>query len=276
MTPTPDKEFFVEPEEVEVDWETSVSEQNPTIPAGVAEFAVTLGKEWAKRRNGSPTAEKITEWLLQDYQDTLEGARHRFKKYPGDDSIGRGWMISRQDQMKFQTSSSAGVKPLRNFQPPTDSIALVSNNVINGSDQAPVAPIVVRLVEELRRRYRGVSASTYPKHGGGKFDNRGYSIDLWLKGLDDRGFYPPGEAVKFLRALHEAAMATNAEWRVIYNDFSVADTINRETGQEHVIFVGKARQDKNKKITGLNWHGPHPLILHFHLDLVPGAGAPNA
>jgi hypothetical protein len=269
-------ESFVEPEEEEFDWETSVSEQSPAILAGVAEFAVTLGKEWAKRRNGSPTAEKITEWLLQDYQDTLEVARKRWGKTYTVDAIGRAWMISRQEQMKFQTSSSAGVKPLLNFQPPTDSVGLVSNKVIEGSDQAPVAPILVRFVEELRRRYRGVSASTYPKHGGGKFDNRGYSIDLWLKGLDDRGFYPPGEAVKFLRALHEAARATNAAWRVIYNDFSVADTINREIGQEHVIFVGKARQDKNKKITGLNWHGPHPLILHFHLDLVPGASAPNA
>ena len=278
MTPTPDKESFVDPEEEEVDWETSVSEQSPVMPAGVAEFAVALGKEWAKRRNGSPSAEKITEWLLRDYQDTLEGARHRFEKYPGDDFIGRGWVISRQNQMRFQTSSSAGVKPLPNFQPPTDSVALVSNqSLIQGSDKAPVAPAVVRFVQELRQRYRGsLNVSTYRGHGGGRFENRGYSIDLFIRGRDDRGFYPPEEAVKFLRALREAAGATGAEWRVIYNDFSVADTINRETSQERVIFVGTARQDKNRKITGLNWHGPHPLILHFHLDLAPSASASNA
>ncbi|MBB3543301.1 hypothetical protein FHT76_005285 [Rhizobium sp. BK176] len=31
-------------------------------------------------------------------------------------------------------------------------------------------------------------------------------------------------------------------------------------------FVGQARADKKGRVA-LNWHGPAPLILHFHLDL---------
>jgi len=270
-----DGRSFIEPEEEEINWPIFESEQGPAIPSNIAEFAANLGREWARRRNGSPSSGEITKWLLQDYQDTQEGARLRWKnnynkgKYTAE-AISRAWMVSRQENMKFQTSSSAGVKSLRNFDPPASSATLVSSNLINGSDKAPVAPIVVRFVEELRQRYSGfMDVSNYRGHGGGSFLNRGYSLDLFLKDLDDRRFYPHEEALKFMRAVQEAARAIQAEWRVIYNDFYVAETINRETGKEHIIFVGKAMKDKNKRVSGLNWHGPDPLILHFHLDLAP-------
>ena len=38
-------------------------------------------------------------------------------------------------------------------------------------------------------------------------------------------------------AVDKAAAAVGARWRVIYNDFEVADAINREFGRRHVIFV---------------------------------------
>ena len=267
--------FSTEAGEDDGDLELFEMEQSPAVPANVAEFAVTLGRKWAKRRNGSPSAEKITGWLLMDYQDTLTGARRRFEKYPGDPAIGRAWMVSRQEQMKFKTSFSSAVKALGNFQPPTQSVALVTNqSLVRDSHKAPVAPIVLRFVQALRQQYPAyLDVFTYRNHGGGKFKNRGFSVDLRLKGSDERGFYPPEEAKNFLRALHRTASATGVEWRVIYNDFSVADSINRETGKTHVIFVGTVRR-QNKKVTGLNWHGPDPLILHLHLDLAPGSGAP--
>jgi hypothetical protein len=127
-------------------------------------------------------------------------------------------------------------------------------------------------MKELRQRYKSyMRAANYPRHGGGKFRNRGFSLDLYIKGLDDRGFYPKDEAIRFLQKLHEAATAVSAQWRVIYNDFSVADAVNRALGREHVIFVGTARK-AGGQVTGLNWHGPAPLILHFHLDLAPLTG----
>jgi LAS superfamily LD-carboxypeptidase LdcB len=260
------------------DWEVLESEQNPAIPADIAEFAVSFGKEWSRRRNGSPPEEQMIKWLLQDYQDTVDGARLRWRDEfnKGRFAIGaiaRAWMTSREENMKYQLLSS-GSNPLVGFQPPADSVAGVSSRLIDGSDRAPVVPMMVQFVQDLRERYRGpFDVFTYRGHGGAKFRNRGYSIDLEIRGGDDRGFYPRDQAVEFLRAIHEAARANNAEWRAIYNDFSVGDMINRETGEQHVIFVGKVRRDKQNKVIGLNWHGPAPLILHFHLDLVPRSGA---
>src|SRR5690606_31384384 len=156
-----------------------------------------------------------------------------------------------------------GTKPLMNFKPPAVSVTMVSSKLISGSSKAPVAPITVKFVEELRQRYhKPLGVSNYRGHGGGSFLNRGYSLDLFLKGLDERKFYPYKEAIEFLKAVKEAARAIQAEWRVIYNDFSVAKAINQETGRENVIFVGKAVKGKNNRVIGLNWHGPDPLILH--------------
>jgi hypothetical protein len=262
--------------EDEADWPSTESEEPAGAPAAVETFAADLGKEWARRRNGSPPADKIAEWLVRDHRETLQGAARRYKTKYTDDVVTRAWMISRREQMGFQTSSSPGVKALRDFAPPSASVALVSSPLVGDSDKAPVAPIVVRFVEGLRQRYKPFTASNYRGHGAGRFHGRGYSIDLFLPGRDERGFYPPDDAVRFLRAIDGAARALNLEWRAIYNDFSVADVINREMGKRHVVFVGQVRRNANKRVTGLNWHGPQPLILHFHLDVAPRAGAPVA
>ena len=62
-----------------------------------------------------------------------------------------------------------------------------------------------------------------------------------------RGFCPREQAIKFLRAVHEVAAAVGAEWRVIYNDFSVASVVNQAIGKRHVIFVGTVRRDKDEQ-----------------------------
>jgi soluble lytic murein transglycosylase-like protein len=271
-----DEEFFTELEDRAIAWASVESEQGSLIPTDIVEFATNLGKEWSQRRNGSTSAEEMTKWLLQDYQDTLKGARHRFKEKYATHDIVRAWMVSRQEQMNFQLSSSADIKPLQNFVPPSQNVLLVSSKLIDGSNKAPVAPIIVKFVEVLYHQYLGnLGVSTYQGHGGGKFDNRGYSLDLFIKGLDSRGFYKREDAIKLLQTVQEVAKAVHLEWRVIYNDFSVAEAINRETGQKHVIFMGTVRRDKNKRVIGLNWHGPAPLILHFHIDLVPRMSASN-
>ena len=105
-----------------------------------------------------------------------------------------------------------------------------------------------------------------------------FSVDLTLtpedhpRDLDKRGFYPHAKAVNFLLNLDQVARPMKANWLVIYDDFSVAQEVNERTGTRHVIFVG-GRDKKGKP----NWHGPDPLILHFHLDLdIPkGTQAPG-
>jgi hypothetical protein len=242
-------------------------------PVSVTSDAIAeFGREWSRRRNGNPPADAMTDWLTRDHADTLTGAKHRkgTRSLP-QDVISRAWLISRREQMRFQLDQPAGLKPLRNFAPPATRVELTSSPLIEESKEAKIAPLLVQFVQELRKRYpKKFTASNYPGHGGGSFNNRGYSLDLTIDGRDARGFYPPDEAIRFLRALHQAAHHVGAEWRVLYNDFTVADALNRETGVAHVAFMGTVRRNAKKAVKGLNWHGPHPLIIHFHLDLAPG------
>ncbi|AKU99519.1 hypothetical protein AKJ09_06183 [Labilithrix luteola] len=248
----------------------------PADRESLDDFITRLANEWSRRANGKLDAAMKRESLRRDYEDTLTGARLRYGRRFVEDAVRRAWMISREEQMRFATERAANVKPLVGFEPPSYTVALTSDKGIIESDKAPVAPIMVRFVEELRRRYAApLSVSNYVNHGGGKFRNRGYSLDLELRGRDDRGFYPRQSAIDFLRAVNEAAAALQAQWRIIYNDFAVANAINTETGRANVIFVGDPTRSKTQQVTGLNWHGPAPLILHFHLDLVPSAGSPD-
>jgi hypothetical protein len=248
------------------------AEEDDAGDADVAAFAATLGAEWARRVRGAPTAEEKAQQLVADHRATLEGARARFagafkKGQMTDEQITRAWKTSREQELRFRVGSP-GVAALSPFTAPPEGIELVARtDLVAGSDRAPIAPLAVAFVEALRRRTQLRHAvSTYRGHGGGGFLDRGHSLDLFLGGVDTRGFYPPDRAVEFLHAVHDAAREAGAEWRAIYNDFTVADAVNRALGRRHVIFVGKPTRG------GLNWHGPAPLILHFHLDLTPRAG----
>jgi hypothetical protein len=246
--------------------------------------ANNLAQQYATRKR-EPIAKFIT-WLTDDYRQTIEGARQRFgEKWlkqirklsdPAAQrssystqivNISQAWLVSRHEQLGFNTTSyPAHVAFNRPALPPAPRVA---TPLVEGSDKAPVTATVIRFVEELKKRHNGFSASTYRGHGGGAFNEKGYSIDIYLKKpKDNRGFYQPRDAVAFLQAVHAAAKAASVEWRMIYNDFSVADAVNRALNKRHVIFVGGVRTNRGQ-VTGLNWHGPDPLILHFHLDLIP-------
>lgn len=250
-------------------------EDEAAAPADVQAFAERLGKEWSRRRGGKPTPEAMTSWLLQDHGHTLTGARQRWTKLYGKGrfsvaNLSRAWMVSREANMRFQGEFSA-LPHVAKLAPPSVAVPLVSSALIEDSEKAPVAPIMVKFMQALKQRFSAVRASNYRGHGGGSFNGRGHSLDLFLKGLDERGFYRKGEAVRLLHAVHDAAVAVGAEWRVIYNDFDVARVVNRALGRQHVLFVGTTRRVGNN-VKGLNWHGPDPLILHFHLDLSPANG----
>jgi peptidoglycan hydrolase-like protein with peptidoglycan-binding domain len=251
-----------------------------SMPSDLRSYCARLGSEWSRQRHGSPTSEAMTSWLLGDYEETLEAARVRWGRRFGTspfsiEAIGRAWMLGREANMKFQ-GGFPGVRSLGKFEPLVDPATLVSSSLIQDSQVAPVAPLLVNFVEELRGRFRDfVRASNYRGHGGGAFHNRGHSLDLFLEGIDDRGFYPKERAVSLLHAVHDSAAHVNAQWRAIYNDFDVADVVNRALTTRHVVFVGETRKQAGA-VTGLNWHGPAPLILHLHLDLAPLAGAASS
>jgi hypothetical protein len=238
------------------------------------QWATKLATAWTRRLTTKPDEqqremEKKVNWLAKDYEVTLAGAQKRkgLRKYSSQ-AIIRAWQISREQQMDFGTLERSSYLP-KTFRPPADRVQLVSTKLVGESDRYPVAPLVVAFMQKLLQLYPQVRADTYGDHGGGDFRGRGFSIDLWLdhSPKDARGFWRPDDAVALLRAVHQAARAVGAEWRVLYNDHSVARVINQETGARRVGFVGGAFPGG-----GLNWHGPYPLILHFHLDLAPLSG----
>ena len=250
----------------------------------VEAFAERVGREWSQRLNGEPSAEAKRAALIADYADTMAGARWRYGKKNAAfyARVTRGWMISREEQMRFETERSTGIAPLGPFAPPADRPQLVDDALVGGTRDtvvkgrpvpgAKITPFTLRFARALRRRHRSVGMTNYHNHGGGAFNNRGLSLDLWLGKTDERGFYLHDDALRLFRAVDAAARDVGARWRALYNDFTAADAINRELGRRHVLFMGTVRRNKAKKVVGLNWHGPDPLILHVHLDITPRSG----
>jgi len=134
---------------------------------------------------------------------------------------------------------------------------------------ATIAPEVANFLIELRKLHKNFSASTYSGHGEGSWKGQGFSLDLTLTGkdaeTDERGFYKLETAKNFLRHIRDAAEVVKAEWRVLYDDDDVAKAINKETGKKNVSYMAEVFKGKEE----LNWHGPAPLKLHFHLDIAP-------
>ncbi len=202
--------------------------------------------------------------------------------------IARGWAVSRREEVDFATIPQKAAWLPGNFGPSyapaeADKVPVPASLKWGGPDakMPPVAPETATFLTELERilaaakppqRY---TASNYSSHGLGRWKEKGFSLDLRLPEarLDGRGFYDRSAAISFLLNLNQAASSLGARWRVLYNDFSVAQAVNAATGSRNVEFTGSVDSSGN-----LNWHGPDPLILHFHLDLeIPqGALAPAA
>lgn len=111
----------------------------------------------------------------------------------------------------------------------------------------------------------GFTASNYGGHGGGSFAGRGRSLDLTIPQRRADGFFDAAQAIAFALAIDRAASAVGVEWRVIYDDFSVARAVNERLGQRRIIEVANTSRNRSGDITNINWHGP--LVNHFHLDL---------
>jgi hypothetical protein len=246
-----------------------------TLPEQLHNSILDLATFWSKQVPGTRSSDKAAE-LERDYLNTVAGAQKRWGKKFGkgrfaQEAVTRAWLIGRAEELKFRAALWG--KHLTNFAPPPGQVPRFASIEIKGSDKERVSQLVLDFIRRLKHAYKGrVSASTYAGHGGGAFDGRGFSIDLWLGRIDDRGFFDPTQAVALLKAVHQAAGEVSAQWRAIYNDFSVADAVNSALRRRHVVFVGKTRADRSGRVTGLNWHGPAPLLLHFHLDLAPLVG----
>jgi len=187
------------------------------------------------------------------------------------EGIARAWAVGRREQVDFQTIPQTAA-PLKSFAPSytpaeADEVPIPASLMGEADDKALVAPEVAIFLTELERVLAAASppqtykAENYPGHGGGSWAGKGFSLDLYLLARkDSRGFWDRSAAISFLLNLNKTANSFGARWRVLYNDFSVAQAVNAATGSRNVVFMGESSGN-------LNWHGPDPLILHFHLDL---------
>ncbi len=192
-----------------------------------------------------------TEWALQQIQD-----------------VSRGWAVGRREEVDFLTIPQKAAF-LSKFDPTYDPAETDRVNIPVDIEQQKGMPGVAPEMSDFLTQLKAdpgtpqFKASTYSGHGGGPWAGKGFSVDLFVtSSTDQRGFWQHGTAVNFLLRLDATAKALGARWRVLYNDFRVAQEVNEAAGTRNVEFTGGI-----DKSGGLNWHGPAPLILHFHLDL---------
>ncbi|MCX6925831.1 MAG: DUF4157 domain-containing protein, partial [Verrucomicrobia bacterium] len=182
------------------------------------------------------------------------------------EGIAHAWAVGRREQVDFLTIAGSAAY-LKDFNPAyvvaeADRIPIPAN-LQSDKNMPGVAPEVADFLTQLAADpgSPAFKAGNYSGHGGGTWAGKGFSVDLFLQGLHDvRGFWQHTAAVSFLLAIHNTATAIGARWRVLYNDFRVAEEVNKATGNRNVGFMGSSGGGQ------LNWHGPDPLILHFHLD----------
>lgn len=198
------------------------------------------------------------------------------------EAIARAWAVGRREQVDFDTIPQTGVAFQKAFDPTYTPAAAdlvqIPAGVREGGASATltgVAPEVGDFLTELQAAQQAVTPSLKPPftasnragHGGGSWAGKGFSLDISIPApRDKRGFWDPNAAATFLMTLDATAKRFGARWRVLYNDFSVAQAVNKATGSRNVVFIGDSSGN-------LNWHGPAPLILHFHLDVEIPKGA---
>jgi hypothetical protein len=239
---------------------TKQKSAKPVVPKGATPPPAKKPEEIAAEVEAEMVSVRCEQenWAL----DQIEGIKH-------------GWAVGRREEVDFITLGFGSAKYLKDFKP-TYEIAEADRvpipEALQSSKGMPgVAPEVAAFLTALAADPSTPKflAGNYKGHGGQYFAGKGFSVDLLLTGapLDVRGFYTVSTAVKFLTALDTTATAMGARWRVLYNDYTVAQQVNAATGFTNVGFWG----DSN--FPSLNWHGP--LVLHMHLDLeIPKAPPP--
>ncbi|MEZ5863385.1 MAG: hypothetical protein R3D25_04675 [Geminicoccaceae bacterium] len=198
--------------------------------------------------------------------------------------LARGWAVGRREEVDFLTIPQK-TKDLANFVPSYVPPATSLVDIPGTTGMAGVAPEFAAFLAQLTTDAKAdpavpaFRADNRAGHGGGKvseprhFAGKGFSADIYIQApTDQRGFWQPRAAVAFLVQLDATAKAFGARWRVLYDDFRVAQAINEATGFRNVAFIGQSGGGR------INWHGPDPLLLHFHLDLEipqkPAGGTP--
>jgi len=213
-------------------------------------------------KSADEIAAEVEAEMVQVRCDQQQWARNELEGYS------RGWAVSRREEVDYITIEKAPY--LKDFKPTyqvaaADLVQIPANLQEPGSTNMPgVAPELADFLTQLAAdpNTPPFTAENYKGHGFLVWKGKGFSTDLRLKGPHDaRGFWRHSAAVLFLLSLDATAKKLGARWRVLYNDFGVLHEVNQTTTNRNVGFVGEPYEGD------INWHGPDPFILHFHLDL---------
>jgi Domain of unknown function (DUF4157) len=223
---------------------------------------VVKGESPPPAKSADEISAEVEAEMVQVRCDRQEWARNQME------GISYAWAVGRREQVDFRTLPQTAAY-LKDFKPAydvatTDRVEIPASIQPESKARQGVAPELADFLSQLAAdpNTPSFTASNRPGHGGGSWVGKGFSTDLSIKAPQDRrGFWQHSIAVRFLLALDATAKALGARWRVLYDDFGVAQEVNQSTGSRNVEFMGESGGGK------LNWHGPDPLILHFHLDL---------
>src|SRR4030095_2412327 len=232
------------------------------------------------KKGETPPPEKPKEEIEKEIESEMSDVRCDVKQWGRDqlERIAFAWAVGRREEVDFLTIPQTA-KFLKDFAPTymvgeSEKVEIPSRLQQEENARKGVAPELADFLGRLATDpgTPPFTASNRPGHGGGSWAGRGFSTDIFINAsIDKRGFWQHDIAVKFLLAVDAKAKAMGARWRVLYNDFGVAQEVNKATGALNVVFIGTSRSNK-----GLNWHGPQDLILHFHLDLEIPKAVPKA
>jgi hypothetical protein len=251
----------------------SLSSLHPSVPSSVVEADVVHAElvrrklELSQKELDKVLAEATKEMRKRKNDPTLELsaddaaaaiARAEKRRLGGDTdaAVTAAAALAEQDEM-------VDVYEL------DDNAALVWGNAWQKKDPNDPEFRVYRQTAEFVRALKQtfgkhLSASSYTNHGLGPFKDRGRSIDLHLDETEPSGFFVPAEAIRLALAIDTTAQQFGVEWRVLYNDASVARAVNQRLGVTRIVEIANVFRE-HKQIRNINWHGP--LVTHFHLDL---------
>jgi hypothetical protein len=221
--------------------------------------------------------------LVGKIDELRKAAKQRWDKEI-DDTAARFLVLAR-NHAEFEAFRQVGVKGFKIAGLPADVEPTVPATARpdlfeQDADSPGFAESMIKIMEAIQARYgHPVVAINYHGHAEanasfGSLDNVGkYSVDIdisrWAP-VNSDGFYDHAGAVAFFMAVEAATGPGDFAWLAFYNDFAVAEEVNRRTGKYRIQFSGAGgppnpTPDKKNSYH----HGPAPFILHIHMNFMP-------
>jgi hypothetical protein len=139
---------------------------------------------------------------------------------------------------------------------------------------------MIKIMQAIQAEYHHpVVAINYGGHAeanpsfGGQANAGLYSVDIDISAwapVNADGFYDHAGAVAFFMAVEAATRTGDFAWLAFYNDFAVAEEVNRRTGKFRVNYSGAGGPPNPPPEKKNSYHhGPAPYILHIHMNFMP-------